>query len=59
MDLRSKYIVSLYFEIVTMATVGFGDVTPKNNYEFIICIFNMLVSCGVFAHSINTIGVII
>lgn len=48
--------MALYFVVVTMATVGYGDVSPKNNKEFIFCIFTMLFSCGVFAHSINTIG---
>ena len=57
-DLRTKYIMSLYFVVVTMATVGYGDVSPKNNNEFILCIFTMLFSCIVFAHLINSIGLI-
>lgn len=58
MDLQSKYIMALYFVIVTMATVGYGDISPKNNVEFVIGIAIILLSCGVFAHTINSIGVI-
>ena len=50
--------MALYFVIVTMATVGYGDISPKNNAEFVIGIFIILFSCGVFAHTINSIGVI-
>jgi hypothetical protein len=39
-----------------MITVGYGDVVPINHYEkmFVMCI--TLISCGVFAYSINAIG---
>lgn len=47
---------SLYFSIVTMLTVGYGDITPVNliekSYVMIIMIFN----CGLFAYYINSIG---
>lgn len=29
LDLKSKYIMAMYFVVVTMATVGYGDVAPK------------------------------
>ncbi|XP_017242282.2 potassium channel SKOR isoform X1 [Daucus carota subsp. sativus] len=34
-DLWTRYITSLYFAIVTMATVGYGDVHAVNNREMI------------------------
>lgn len=39
-----------------MITVGYGDVTPSNTQERLFCIIVMLISCGVFAYSINQIG---
>jgi len=51
-----KYIYALYFSIVTMMTVGYGDISAKNYIE---CCFNILIiifGCGVFAYSINNIG---
>ncbi|KAL8123943.1 hypothetical protein AgCh_011807 [Apium graveolens] len=34
-DLWTRYITSLYFAIVTMATVGYGDVHAVNNREMV------------------------
>lgn len=39
-----------------MNTVGYGDITPQNTDEKIFVICMTLVSCGVFAFAINTIG---
>ena len=47
-----------YFVIMTMCTVGYGDIVPVKPAETLLCILTMLFSCGVFAHVINTIGVI-
>ena len=58
MDLQSKYITALYYVIVTMSTVGYGDISPKNNIEMLIGIGFILVACGNFAFTINSIGVI-
>lgn len=35
---------------VTMVTVGFGEISPTstNSGEVILCIFTMLIACGVF-----------
>ena len=54
-----KYINCLYFSFVTMITVGYGDITPKNPLEKAFSIFNMIIACGYFAFSINLIGRII
>lgn len=41
-----------------MCTVGYGDITPQNNHELLLSILTMLVTCGVYAYILNTIGVI-
>lgn len=41
-----------------MITVGYGDILPVNDLEMSICIFAMLISCGMFAYSVNTVGVV-
>ncbi|XP_047319214.1 potassium channel SKOR-like [Impatiens glandulifera] len=47
-DLWTRYITSLYFAIVTMATVGYGDIHAVNTREMIfvmICVsFDMILS---------------
>eukprot|EP00928_Gymnodinium_smaydae_P031116 TRINITY_DN22950_c0_g1_i1.p1 TRINITY_DN22950_c0_g1~~TRINITY_DN22950_c0_g1_i1.p1 ORF type:complete len:727 (-),score=59.05 TRINITY_DN22950_c0_g1_i1:208-2088(-) len=59
-DYFYRYLVSVYFVLTTMTTVGFGDVTPTNLEEvgFAICL--LFISCFVFAwltgHIINTIA---
>lgn len=41
-----------------MCTVGYGDITPQNNNELLLSIITILVTCGVYAYILNTIGVI-
>ncbi|KAL4441405.1 hypothetical protein ABPG74_013700 [Tetrahymena malaccensis] len=53
------YITGLYFAIITMITIGYGDVVPVTIYEKIFVMGMTLVSCGVFAYSLNTISRII
>ena len=42
-----------------MSTVGYGDQSPVHKYEKLFIIFVMLLSCGLFGWSINSIGGII
>ena len=44
---------------MTMTTVGYGDITPKNNIEFTIANITMFLACGVFAFSMNSIGIMV
>ena len=51
-----RYLNSLYFSIITMVTVGYGDIAPINIYEKIYMICMVVISCGVFAYCVNCIG---
>ena len=44
---------------MTMTTVGYGDITAKNNYELICSNLTMFIACGVFGYSINSVGMIV
>jgi hypothetical protein len=42
-----------------MITVGYGDITPQNNYERLCANLSMFLACGVFAFSFNSIGLML
>ncbi|KAF0694782.1 Aste57867_14380 [Aphanomyces stellatus] len=50
-----KYIVSLYWSVMTIGTVGYGDVQPKNDLERCICIGCMLLGGGTYAYIIGAV----
>ena len=41
-----------------MITVGYGDIAPVTQNEYLLSILTMLSTCGVFAHALNQIGTI-
>lgn len=54
-----QYVYSFYWAVTTIVTVGYGDIYPENEIEVLVAIFIILVGCGVFAYSLNSIGEII
>ena len=58
-DWKTQYINSIYFAVVTMITVGYGDVSPQNNIEKVFTMFVMIISWIIFGFSLNSIGQIL
>ena len=56
MQNRSAYIVSLYYSLVTLTTLGYGDVTPSNATEQFIAALLTLAGAVMFSALIDAIG---
>ena len=56
MQNRSAYTVSLYYSIVTLTTLGYGDVTPSNNVEQVVSSGLALGGAVMFSILIGSIG---
>ncbi|CAD8080266.1 unnamed protein product [Paramecium sonneborni] len=55
-DWSIRYVNSLYWGIATMTTVGYGDISPQTPQERLIGILLLLIACGGFAFTMNSIG---
>jgi len=55
-NLTDYYVASLYWALMTMSTVGYGDITPKSTKERILTIAVMILSSVVFGFLLSSIG---
>lgn len=55
-NLENIYMVTIYWIITVMATVGFGEFSPSSTIQRIASIGFILFSTVVFAYTVNTIG---
>jgi hypothetical protein len=52
----TQYIRALYWVIQTMATVGYGDITPHRDFEYVFSILIMLMGASTYAFIIGNIA---
>lgn len=50
---RLNYLDAVYFCVTTLATIGFGDITPKTNAGKLFTIFYAIIGIGIFAFFVN------
>jgi hypothetical protein len=48
------YVAALYWSIMTLTTIGYGDVSPQNAGEMVFVTVSMLVGAGVFSFVVGT-----
>ena len=52
----TQYVRALYWVIQTMATVGYGDITPHRDFEYVFSILIMLMGASTYAFIIGNIA---
>ena len=53
------YVVSVYFTVTTVLTVGYGDICPFNNFEKLFCMVLMVFGVISFSYSTGALSTII
>lgn len=51
-----RWLDALYFSLVTLATVGFGDLSPKTDFGKLFTMVYILVGLGLLAGFVNVLG---
>ena len=52
----SKYLASMYWGYTTMLTVGYGDITPKTDKEYIFAMIWMIMGAGIYTQVIGNLA---
>jgi voltage-gated potassium channel len=55
----SRYVGGLYWSVTTLCTVGYGDLTPKNDPQRLYACFAMLLGVGAYGFVIGNIASIL
>ena len=56
LSVPQTYVSALYYSVITMITIGYGDITPVNVYEKLYVIVMTFCSCATFAYAVNVVG---
>ena len=51
-----RWIDSLYFSVITVSTVGYGDISPETYAGKVFTMVYVVVGIGVFVALVSTIG---
>lgn len=55
----NRYVFSMYWAIVTFATLGYGDVTPRTTAEILFTIIYIAINLVVWAYILGTITLLV
>ena len=51
-----QYLYSVYWALMTLTTVGYGDITPANDAERMYALMSLLVGALVFGYILSSVG---
>lgn len=55
-DASYQYLVSVYWALQTLTTVGYGDITPRSVYEKIAGLIWMIIGVGFYSFTIGNLA---
>ena len=50
-----NWLDSIYFSVITLTTIGYGDIAPKTDAGKLFTIFYILIGLGIILSFINTV----
>ncbi len=50
-----RWLDAIYFSVISLATVGYGDFTPQTDAGKIFTMFYLVIGIGIFAALLNTL----
>ena len=54
-DWRERYVAALYWSVMTICTVGYGDIVPVTLAERCFLIFAMLLGASLYAYVVGSV----